>query len=688
MTKAHPPTPQARAALARGLQLLDRNDHDGAEAAFRQAIALSRAYWEAHANLGVALKAQGRLDEAAGALRKALKLAPPSAELLGTLANVHHAAGRLREAAQAYEQALTCNGRIPGIRMAFGALLMQMGRPQDAAGQFQAAVGLMPGDARAEALLGQALVEAGDRATGIGWLQRAAAVANPPPEALYCMADALLAMRRPDDAEPFARRLAETHPGFRGAWRLLGQVMATQGRTAGARQAFAREGDAAAATRALLCLPMIPRDRDEIAAVRAALAKGLAEGPGETVLPLAEVAGLPTAFLLSYHGEDNKALQSALAGYYRRLCPALAFTASHVGRPRRTGRRIRVGFLSEHFHDHTIGRLFADVIAGLPRDQMEVVIIAPRRADDPVRRRLIAAADRVAALDGDLAAAQRRVAELALDVLVYTDIGMGSLSYFLAHARLAPVQCVWWGHPETTGLDSIDVFVSCAAMEPDAAQAHYGERLAALPGPTIRYPRSSLERPRSRRDLGLPEDRTLYLCPQTLFKLHPDFDPVLAGILAQDPDGVLVLISDISTAVNRLLADRLAAAGVPPERVMFLPRLDHEGFLSLLAAADVMLDPLHYSGGNTSLEAFSFGTPIVTLPGRFMRGRHTFGFYRLMGLEDLVADSPERYIALAVGLGRDAAWRDAMRRRISTASGVLFDDAAASRILADLLRGL
>ena len=79
-----------------------------------------------------------------------------------------------------------------------------------------------------------------------------------------------------------------------------------------------------------------------------------------------------------------------------------------------------------------------------------------------------------------------------------------------------------------------------------------------------------------------------------------------------------------------------AAPDVAP-RIVLLPALNRTDFVALLAASDVMLDPLHYSGGNTSLEAFSVGTPIVTWPGAFMRGRHTHGFYRLMGLDDCVA---------------------------------------------------
>ena len=113
--------------------------------------------------------------------------------------------------------------------------------------------------------------------------------------------------------------------------------------------------------------------------------------------------------------------------------------------------------------------------------------------------------------------------------------------------------------------------------------------------------------------------------------------------------------------------------------------LNRTDFVALLAVSDVMLDPLHYSGGNTSLEAFAVGTPIVTWPGAFMRARHTNGFYKLMGLDDCVARDPADYVSIALRLGTDAAWRAAVSRRILAANGVLFDNADTVRAIEDFL---
>ena len=130
---------------------------------------------------------------------------------------------------------------------------------------------------------------------------------------------------------------------------------------------------------------------------------------------------------------------------------------------------------------------------------------------------------------------------------MYPDIGMEPFTYFLAFARLAPVQCVTWGHPLTTGLDTIDWFLSGESLETEEADAHYTERLVRLRGLPTYYRKPQVAGPaKSRAELGLPESGSLYACPQTLFKFHPEFDRLLAAILQTDRRGHLAMIGRTS----------------------------------------------------------------------------------------------------------------------------------------------
>ena len=187
---------------------------------------------------------------------------------------------------------------------------------------------------------------------------------------------------------------------------------------------------------------------------------------------------------------------------------------------------------------------------------------------------------------------------------------------------------------------------------------------------------------RAAGDSGLPHEAHIYLCPQSLFKFHPDFDLPLAAILARDPEARIVLIEAPHRNWTDLLSQRLKKSlSEHFHRVSFVPRVDRQAFLRLLATADVVLDPLHFGGGNTSFQALGLGLPVVTLPAKYMRGRVTAGCYRKMDLEICVARDAEDYANLAVRLGTDPAFNAFVRSEINSRSSVLFEDTAAVREL-------
>jgi protein O-GlcNAc transferase len=109
-------------------------------------------------------------------------------------------------------------------------------------------------------------------------------------------------------------------------------------------------------------------------------------------------------------------------------------------------------------------------------------------------------------------------------------------------------------------------------------------------------------------------------------------------------------------------------------RVILLPRLSQNDYMSLLAAGDVLLDPMHFGGVSTTYDGFSVAKPIVTLPSRQHRGRYTAGCYARMGLADCTAKNAEDYVQIAIGLATDCEKRDAMSDAIRENSRKIFED--------------
>jgi protein O-GlcNAc transferase len=671
----------------------------------------------------------GLVFQAEPMYRRALERDPDNADAAHLLGILLSQRGRHLEGLALIDRALTRMSGLGAVWYHRGLVLAEMGRSQEALDNLRHAVGIEPSVALIHLRLGQTAQTLGLHDEALAGYRRAHQLDPTAIEPLLALGTLLTELGRLAEALDCFRRLQTLDAGQRailphltatlgkglgrlgrsdmavdfrppapsmppeqlGRWNNLATVFVGLGHTDEARavcsRAFELSGDPALLLKGITLLPPIPRSIEEIAGIRQALLNGVrrfVEADHGIADPLGPVTGHPL-FYLAYHGLDDRPIQEAVADAYRRSCPSLSFTAEHClngapASPRADG-RLRVGFLSEHLFSHTIGLVNQGLIARLPRERFHVTVIATPRPADPVREDILASADAVIELPPrDLDGARRRIAAAELDLLYYTDLGMAPLSWFLAFARLAPVQVVAWGHPDTTGLATIDHFLSCTAMEPPDADAHYTESLVRLPGPTLWYPRL-LNTPKDRAALRLPEDRTLYLCPQSPFKIHPDFDAVLVEILRRDPRGLVVFVATSQPQFWSCLLRRLRAAGPDvADRIITVPCLSRTDFVALMACCDVMLDPLHFSGGNTSLEAFSQGVPIVTWPGRFMRGRHTFGWYRLMEVDDLIAHDPAHYVELAVEWGRDPERRRELRGRILEAGDALFerDDTVAA----------
>jgi predicted O-linked N-acetylglucosamine transferase (SPINDLY family) len=481
-------------------------------------------------------------------------------------------------------------------------------------------------------------------------------------------------------AERALRRVLEIAPGFEAARHELHKLLCEAGRVEEAEALLPPISAGKRLRRALTRVPPIPHSVQQIREVREKLdaeLDALAAQAPRIADPRGEVDA--TTFYLSYHGLPNRALNEKLARLYLAAQPELAWTAPHCAAPRPRSSRIRVGILSRYLYEHSIGRTTRGLVAMLDRKRFELTaIFIPPVPNDDYSRAIAASAEHTLVLPSTLGGARSAIAQLELDVLFYQDIGMDPFTYFLAFARLAPVQCVSFGHPDTSGIPSLDWYISLERFEPAGAEAQYSERLWRIPevgNLAYYYHPARGFKPPTRDELGLPREARLYTCPQALQKLHPDFDRLLAEILRSDGDARLVLIALGHEAWPPILMQRLRKS-MPDvlDRVLMLPRMKHDRFLGLLAVSDVVLDTPHFNGYNSSLETFAVGTPIVTRPGPLQRMRHTAGMYAAMEIEGLCASSDEEYVRLALEVARDRERRAAYSRTIRERETALFED--------------
>jgi CRISPR-associated protein Csy1 len=452
-----------------------------------------------------------------------------------------------------------------------------------------------------------------------------------------------------------------------------------------------------------LTLPMVYPDAAAVASARAGYDEGLARLEAEvpTLVRGRTFADVIddlrwTNFLVAYQGEDDRNLQSRFATLMARAIDGVAPEWRASPRASATGARIRIGFASSFFSDGTCGRYFRSWIADLDRTRFEIILYNLRRDATPFLQQLSAHADRVRTYPGTAlvpSAIAPAIRADALDVLVYPELGMNAPTFALAALRLAPIQCAAWGHPVTSGHATIDAFFTCAAMEPGDAAQHYAEKLVPLPGIGTNYERPAVPDGASRERFGLPEGVPLFLCPQSLFKIHPDTDALFARVLTAVPAARLVAFEGRHPALTAKYRARLAGAfgraGLRDgDRLILLPQCGHDDYLRINAVCDAMLDTLRWSGGNTSLDALAAGLPVVTLPGRYMRGRQSAGMLSIAGLDDLIARDDDDYVRIASTLASDRAFQREVSARTRDAAAKLFGDSLPVRALEDALSRL
>jgi protein O-GlcNAc transferase len=663
---------------------------------FERAIEADCESAEANLNLGFVRKHQKRYQEAATYFRKVLQLAPLHA---GALANLAFCLVELGDAEKAFALALQSLDMSPGQTLALAVAAgaeAKLGNASEAA--LLTRLSNQSIDINTLSKLAQHYISIGK--TGIAKAIYAQVNQRNPNDWESVSAVALLELGdlRVNDALTTARRAVSLAPNSPGALMTLGIVGFHAGAFREAKQALARsiEMRPLFGARLLhdLMLPPIMESHAKIKEARESFESALDRMRAERVhsdYPFLEMGY--TYFYLAFHGENDRLLQEKIARFYLETAPSLRYVAPHTQNPAPPARpRRRIGFYSRFIYKHSVAVSFAKLIEAMTAlDVFDIYLISDASPDAyDIKSVYPTLHERCVTVRRDLDAARESIAKLELDALIYLDIGMDPLSYQLAFARLAKTQAVMGGHPVTTGIPTVDFFFSAEGLEAPDAQEHYSEKLFLLKHGGFQFERPKfIATDKGRSLLGAAEGERVYFCPMMLQKLHPDFDEAMDAILRRDSSGVIVLVeSGFSPEWTAALRERLKHAISPDcfERLRFIPWVSNgEDFFSAISAADVIIDSFNFGIGTTSVQVFAAGTPLITLPSAFSRGRVGMYFSKLIGVEDGIATSVEDYIDRAVRVAGDPTCRDLIKSKILANNHILFGNEAASVEFADAL---
>lgn len=622
---------RADAALERAIDAYERGRTDEAEALCQGVLAREPRNSRALHLLGLVAERRGDHALAADLIASAIAGDASVGLYHFNLGNALRELGRAEDALASYARAVALDPRCFAAWFNLAQLHAERRQPEQAIAAFREAIRIEPGSAEARLGLAAALVDAaqaGDQAAA----RSAEALAllendwsRAPSRARFVFAMALVGCERWTEAAAHFEALVAAHPHVAEGHSQLANCYSRLGRAADAVREYRASFRAApdfhhALTSALGTLNAVPDATPEevFAAHR--------EWAATVAAPL-----YPVAPRFGNAGDPN--------------------------------RRLRIGYVSPDLRRHPVGAMIAPVLERHDPRRVETFCYYNYPRSDAMTERMRRAAHRwrdIAALDD--ATVVDAIRADRIDILV--DLA-GHTRYTRLPAfarRPAPVQVSWLGYFNTTGLATMDYFVTDPVSSPPGQERYFVERLVRLPATRFCY-----EPPEFLPEVNALPARTkghvTFGCLNPLAKLNDRVLALWAEILAAAPGARLLLQASAfnDPVMQRDFPARAAALGIASERLELRRFVPVEEAARSYHDIDIALDPFPFCGGMTSLDALWMGVPVVTLPQVMIAGRQTASMLANLGLPELMAGDEAAYVAAAADLARDLDRLGALR---------------------------
>jgi len=585
---------------------------------FEQACLLSPNSHELLSNLGEAHRRVGNLVSALSAFHRAIALKPDHAETHNNLGVALRDSGRKEEALNAFRQAVALDASHLAAHNNLGAGLLEMGDLDEAVCTFRNLIALAPGDAGAHINHGAALARQKKLDEAIIAYRQAITLAPDLPLAHNNLGNVLQECDRLDEAVPAFKRALALDPDSADFNNNFGNALKDCGRIT-----------------------------EAIAAYRKALA--ISPGYGTAYSNL----------LLCLHYSSDQDAGTIFNEHLRwgreqaaRWRPKVV---EHPNDPD-SGRRLRIGYVSPDFRNHSVARFLLPLFENHDKQQVEVFAYAQGRTTDAMTERLLHRADHrrnLTALTDDQAADMIR--KDRIDILV--DLAQHTHGNRLAvfARKPAPVQVAWLGYPNTTGLDVMDYRLTDEYADPTGqTEVYHSEKLVRIdPCAWCFHPDDETPVVSDSASAVAP---ATFCCFNNFAKVTDSMLRIWAEILRAVPGSRLLVKSRAlsSPSVRDHVVQIMGEQGIESTRLILLGHeplvADH---LALYGQADIALDTYPYHGTTTTCEALWMGVPVITLAGQTHVSRVGVSLLSNVGLQDLIANTTDEYIRIAVALACD-----------------------------------
>lgn len=600
-----------------------------AREAYERAIALDPAYAQAWCNLGEWLLVKGELEAALTRFNEALRLEPALREALNNRAAVLYELGRFEESEAAARRAIELHPGEAALHVNLGNVLLHSGKARPAVKAFYKALECDPASPEANMGLATLLGENHRLAETLAFFEHEIAVKGESVQRLASLALAQQAKRDWPAAEATCRKMLEMQPTNVSALVTLAGCLSTRADHAGAIELERK---------ALAVAPDMP-------------------GIGSNI-------AFEATYLPDISPDEVFAFHREWAGKFESADGQASFVYDQDKHPERP---LRIGYVSGDFGTHPVGFLLRDVARHHDRERFRIHCYSMMRGSDDITRAIRDSADAwIDALlmtDDELA---QQIHDDRIDILV-------DLSGHTAYNRLpvfvrrpAPVQVTWIGYFHSTGLESIDYFITDPHTSPVGCGQLYSEIPVYLPCSRFCY-----SPPAYAPDVASPPLAANGHVTFGSFNRNEKLvDPVIdawARIVRGTPGSRLVIKAGAlsNEAICRELAARFAERGVEGDRLDLRGPSSHPEMLAQYGDIDIALDPFPFNGGMTTLEALWMGVPVVTIAGQGVVSRQTVSALANIGLDaELAFPDLESYVAGAIALAGESERLASLRAQL------------------------
>ncbi|MFD2112986.1 tetratricopeptide repeat protein [Thiorhodococcus fuscus] len=655
LARSRKPTPSISSEQKAVLRHFEQGDYAKAEAGARRLTKRDPQALFGWKILGAIHMQSKRYQEALPILLEANRLAPDDDACIGTLGSALQHLGRLGEALACFERVAEMRPDDAMAQNTRGMVLCDLGRFAEALGCYDRALAIAPDSTEVLANRGFVMRLMGRAEEALACFDRILKINPDAIDALNKGAILARELGRLDEALGKLDRALAIAPDYAEALTNRGNVLKDQGCLDEALDCY---------NRALAVKP------DLIVAWHVRL------------LCLNYQVDLTPAQVFAEH-----------CAFERNLAVKVAQLPTVSPTDRDPERRLRIGFVSGDFLQHSVAFFLMPVLEHLDRQRFEVFCYMTRHHRDSLTQVFRGLADGwrdCSMLDAQSLA--RRIRQDDVDLLLDLSGHTSGNALLAFAARPAPVQITWIGYPNTTGLAAMDYrLVDAVTDPPGEADACHSERLIRLPEGFLCY------RPldgAAEIPVGLlpclKNERITFGSFNNLSKINAATIRLWADVLRRVPRSRLRLKTPTTT--ERWIWDRLIlefdGAGIASDRIELLPRdptyLEH---LAQYHHIDIALDTFPYQGTTTTCEALYMGVPVVTQVGDRHVSRVGASLLTRVGLPELIATSADDYVRIATDLAADmtrlGGLRESLRERLEQSP--LRDEIGFTRTLEGVL---